>query len=390
MFPQFFRNENSKIEEGIKSLSALDSILPRLFPKENNKIINNDIPISTNSFLSKKRNKSISHSSDSSLEESKHINLYKILNQMHNKNLFIDQQQENINNYKKFHFSHTTKCYICGKSGHHGAECKEKNEEICEKCLQKNHGDKDCPKEICFICGKRGHKSQNCYYKKKSFIKNNKIIKRCVNCHNNGHDSNDCLCRPNPVYIKNYAKKPLCYFCGSSKHYLCPSRNDNLYLISDYKESRSDNYFNYYENNNNENYILNRNSFDSLLNFFMNESKKSEKIELYLGKISDNITKEEIKKINFCCKCGNTHFSKDCKKNKNKSNIISNDNFIFNLKENIIHSRNPLKFEPYEKKEYKINHHDLRSDYYDEQDSSGESFNEIFNKKSKDEVVKQN
>ena len=64
MFQQFFRNENSKIEEGIKSLSALDSILPRLFPKENNKIINNDIPISTNSFLSKKRNKSISHSSD--------------------------------------------------------------------------------------------------------------------------------------------------------------------------------------------------------------------------------------------------------------------------------------------------------------------------------------
>ena len=385
MFHPFLIKENSKIGDGIEPPS-LKSVLPRLFPKEHT-IINNEIHISNNDFLSKKRNKTRSHSSSSSPEKSKHINLYKILNQMHNKYLFIEQQQENIINSKKFHFSHTSRCFICGKNGHHGNECqeKEKLEEICEKCLQKNHGDKDCPKEICFNCGKRGHKTSNCFYKKKNLIRNNKTIKRCMNCHNIGHDSNDCLYKPNPVYIKNYYKIPLCAFCGSYKHYVCPSRNDEIYVIPDYKESNSNNNninSNKY-NIDNENSFLNRNSFESLLNFFVNESKKTEKIELYLGKISDDITKEDIKKNNFCCKCGNIHFSKDCKKykNKNKNDIIINDNFIFNLKDNnIIHNKNPLKFEPYEKKEYRINHHDIRDDYYDESDSSDKSFDNIFKK----------
>ena len=54
---------------------------------------------------------------------------------------------------------------------------------------------------------------------------------------------------------------------------------------------------------------------------------------------------------------------------------------IFNLKDNFIHQKNPLKFEPYLRKEYTINHHDIRTDYYDQSDSSGESFDSIFNKK---------
>ena len=58
----------------------------------------------------------------------------------------------------------------------------------------------------------------------------------------------------------------------------------------------------------------------------------------------------------------------------------SNEDFIFNLKDNIIHNKNPLKYEPYLRKEYKINHHDIREDYYDQSDSSGESFNKIFKK----------
>ena len=37
-------------------------------------------------------------------------------------------------------------------------------------------------------------------------------------------------------------------------------------------------------------------------------------------------------------------------------------------------------FEPYARKEYIINHHDIRADYYDQSDSSGESFNELFKK----------
>ena len=404
MFHSFFNNEDSKLGEGIDS-NFFNSSLPRLVPKSNSKI-NNSFPITNKIFLQKKRNKSKEISRDLSREESKNINLYKILNQMRIINSFIDQQQENIinNKKKKFYFSHTSRCFICGKSGHHAKECPDKDreivdkekiyekdkerirdkyEDICEKCLQKDHGDKECPKEICFNCGKRGHNTHNCFNKKKSY--KNDIVK-CNNCHNFGHNSNDCLCKPNPVYIKNYSKVPLCNFCGSSKHYLCPSRNNEIYVIPEYKEYESNNSFNSISNCyniiDNENFIVNRNSFDSLLKFFSIESKKSEKIELHLGILSDDIQKEDIKKMNFCCKCGNHHFSKECKKFKNKNNIIINDDFIFKLNDNLFHSKNPLKYEPYEKNEYKINHHNIRNDYYDEEDSSGESFNSIFMKKS--------
>ena len=66
-------------------------------------------------------------------------------------------------------------------------------------------------------------------------------------------------------------------------------------------------------------------------------------------------------------------------KNKNKSNL-NNDDFIFNLKDNIIHRKNPLKFEPYARKKYIINYNDIKADYYDQSNSSGESFNELFKK----------
>ena len=132
--------------------------------------------------------------------------------------------------------------------------------------------------------------------------------------------------------------------------------------------------------------LLNRNSAESLFNYFVNEKKKAEKIELNLGELPEDITKEEIKNYNFCCKCGDNHLSWDCDKIKNKKNslINLNDDFLFKLKDNnIIHHKNPLKFEPYARKEYKINHHDIRTDYYDQNDSSGESFDEIFKKDEK-------
>ena len=44
----------------------------------------------------------------------------------------------------------------------------------------------------------------------------------------------------------------------------------------------------------------------------------------------------------------------------------------------LYHKKNPLKFEPYKNSEYKVNHHNIRYDYYDQNDSSGESFEELF------------
>ena len=44
----------------------------------------------------------------------------------------------------------------------------------------------------------------------------------------------------------------------------------------------------------------------------------------------------------------------------------------------LYHKKNPLKFEPYKNSEYKVNHHNIRYDYYEQNDSSGESFEELF------------
>ena len=377
MFQSFFKPENSKSEE-ILEPPPLNTLLPRLIPKAIPKVSSPKIYFKEK-FISKKRKKS------KTKEESKPIkNTFNSQNNFKYINYFIDELQENIINHKKIHYNNSSKCYICGKPGHHGAECKEKKEEICPKCLRKNHINNICPYEICFNCGKRGHKQENCFYakKNKSKNKNKNLLKKCFNCSNYGHESYECLCKPNPIYIKNFAKIPLCVFCGSSNHYICPfNKGEGIFVVPDHYDD------NYHKNKSNfkiKNEIVNRNSAESLFNYFANQKKKREKIELNLGELPEDITKEEIKNINFCCKCGDNHLSWDCDKIKNKKNSLFNfnDDFLLNIKDNnIIHHKNPLKFEPYARKEYKINHHDIRADYYEQSDSSGESFNELFKKK---------
>ena len=275
-------------------------------------------------------------------------------------------------------------------------------DDICVKCLQKHNEEEGCPHEKCYLCHSKEHKIRFCPLKKKNQnnYKNKYIalkIPKCTKCLNNGHESIDCLIRPNDIIIKNPSKLPLCKFCNSSNHYLCPF-NEDIHIISDYdsdkviinddiidKNGKYKKIKNDYKNNSYiKNYRVNRNSFDSLFNYFCNENKKYEKEDIIIGKILGGVTKEQIKNTNFCCKCGKPHYSKDCGKYISKKYINEdNDDYLINLNQINIHKKNPLKFEPYEKSEYKINHHDMRYDYYEQSDSSGESFGEMYRKKNK-------
>ena len=267
--------------------------------------------------------------------------------------------------------------------------------------MQNNHKGKECPNEKCYLCKRKGHKASLCPLKKKNQdkLKNKnyaKNIKKCTKCLNNGHDSKDCLIKPNDIIIVNPSKTPLCPICNSSSHYLCSFSNE-VYTISDYDSDNinldeSDENDKNIENNKINNYIknfnINRDNFNSLVQYFLNEGKKYEKIEIVLGKISGGIAKEEIKNTMFCCKCGRIHNCSDCWKHISKKKYINDDlsdEYYIKLNNfnNFIHKKNPLKFEPFEKSEYKINHHDMRYDYYDQDDSSGESFKEMYNKKNK-------
>ena len=293
------------------------------------------------------------------------------------------------------------KCFNCGKYGHTFIECKEQTEDICVKCLKNNHKGKDCPNEKCHICKNKGHKAHFCPLQNKVY-NNYKIKKKlinCTKCSNNGHKANECLIRPNDVFIYNRNNVPLCRICNSTSHYLCPFKKD-VYIVSDYD---SDNIVFKDEDENGEvifktkkdksiknssyikNYKINRQNFDSLFGYFLNENKKYEKEEVELGKILGGVTKEQIKDTMFCCKCGKPHNSDFCEKKKKKYYSEDNDDYYVKLNNpsNIIHKKNPLKFEPFDRGEYKINHHDMKCDYYDESDSSGKSYNEIFVKKNK-------
>ena len=293
------------------------------------------------------------------------------------------------------------KCFNCGKYGHTSFECKEQIDDICVKCLKSNHKGKDCPNEKCHICKKKVHKTPFCPLQNKNYnnYKIKKKVLNCTKCLNNGHKANECLIRPNDIFIYNRNNAPLCRICNSSEHYLCPFKNE-VYIVSDYD---SDNLVFEDEDENGEvkittkkdkdtknssyikNYKINREKFDSLFGYFLNENKKYEKEEVQLGKILGGVTKEQIKETMFCCKCGKAHNSEVCEKKKKKNYTEDNDDYYVKLNNssNIIHKKNPLKFEPFERGEYKINHHDMKCDYYDENDSSGKSYNEIFMKKNK-------
>ena len=241
----------------------------------------------------------------------------------------------------------------------------------------------------------KGHKANICPLKRNNqYNHKNKYlttkVAKCTKCLNNGHESIDCLIKPNNINIINHSKLPLCRYCNSTKHYICPFKDD-VYIISDYdsdKVSVNEEEIKGYKSKNSQfikNYKVNKNHFYSLLQYFNNENKKYEKEEIIIGKIPSGMTKEQIKTSNFCCKCGNLHYSKDCGKIISKKKYVEeDDDYLIKLKNQgnyLYHKRNPLKFEPYAKGEYRINHHDIRYDYYDQNDSSGESFKEMYKNK---------
>ena len=95
-----------------------------------------------------------------------------------------------------------------------------------------------------------------------------------------------------------------------------------------------------------------------------------EKNDMEYKQIFDDITNEEIATTIFCYNCGERHDGKKCPKSSTnqKSNLMTRANY---------HIKNPLKFQPIYRKEFNINHHIEFKNYYDDDNSSGESFTEI-------------
>lgn len=266
----------------------------------------------------------------------------------------------------------------------------------------------------------KGHVAQKCP------LNNNlefpSSVSFCKRCRNYGHNEKDCLLCPNEIIINNPSELPLCKFCGSSKHYLC-LHNSDISVISDYdsdlivlseeEDEKGESVINfrkiikspqkikisdyeYFQEGIKKDFSANKNSFDSLRNFFSNELKKINLQKKVCGiKIFDEIDNEQIKDTIFCCKCGQMHSYQDCykikhkrnkkkNKNKNKNKEIKQDfnDCYVNIRKFNVPTKNPLKFEPVKKQEYIIDHHHLRNDYYNEDDSSGESFKEMYNNKN--------
>ena len=391
---------NEKSEIGNQTNHIL---MPRLY--ERKKVYNSNFH--NKDFLRKKRHsKNNSESKKKYLENKSKKYMYIIFSLgefKENKELndsnsssysFWNSNEENKEHVKDYNNKISNiKCFKFGKYGHIATECWGEKDDICEKCLKYHHKGEECPNEKCYLCNSRGHKPTLCPLKKNNQYNNkNKYIAskipKCTKCLNNGHESIDCLIKPNNIYINNPSKLSLCRFCNSTKHYVCPFKDD-IYIISDYdsdkvdiSENEKDNKFK--NSTYIKNYKINKNNFNSLLQYFLNEGKKYEKENIILGKISSGITKEQIKINNFCCKCGNIHYYKDCGKIITKKKYLeeNDDDCYINLKNNnfLYHKKNPLKFEPYAKSEYKINHHDIKYDYYEQNDSSGESFKEMYKK----------
>ncbi len=260
--------------------------------------------------------------------------------------------------------------------------------ERCYNCNEKGHIQKNCPNIKCYICNEKGHKSKHCPLNKNKINYINEIPK-CKYCQNYGHYSNNCLINPEI----NFQINEPCYFCGNKKHLIC-SNDDNAFIISDYDsddviiscdEDDSDlneNYFGYIQN-----FKVNTDNFYSILNFFKNENQKlkNDKSKIFIKKnkkrkniIFSDIKNEDISKTIFCYKCGERHSSKLCG--------IANKENDFMLKisqEGNYKVKNPLKYEPIApKEEFIINHHYKNINYYNDTDSSGESYEKMYKDKN--------
>lgn len=295
---------------------------------------------------------------------------------------------------------HEVRCYICNEFGHISKDCEKRNV-LCFRCLG-NHKEENCPLRRCKQCHLTGHSLEECPLNYDGSYP--KDVPYCTKCNNYSHFKEDCLLCPKEIIISEKSKFALCNFCGSHCHYLCP-HDEDISVLSPYEsdniliESDGDNdngtvkirkIKNIKKNEKTniipspvKNYRVNKNKFESIFNYFMNEIQKNKKMNKNLFSEIDN---DEIKDTIFCCKCGNMHNSRDCrvkvnkKKEKNKDYELSDDCYA-KVRKVRISTKNPLKYGPVFKKEYRINHHNIKNNYYDKSDSSGEPFEKLYEKK---------
>ena len=250
------------------------------------------------------------------------------------KRKFNDSEEFKINNEIKEEYSNANsfsinkkqkiiKCFFCGKIGHISKNCEEKKEEMCVKCLKTGHNSNNCPIEKCHICHQKDHREWECPLRAKNKNIKDKFnysmkLSKCGRCLNKGHESLECLINPSPIQIINGTNESLCCFCNSPNHYICPF-NEDIFLISDKESKNNKNDYDFYKDK------VDRNDFESIVRFFNNQRKI---FEYKQKKCLCDIKNEDIKNINFCCKCGGLHHYYDCK-NENKKNInnkINNNN----------------------------------------------------------------
>jgi hypothetical protein len=248
----------------------------------------------------------------------------------------------------------------------------------------------------CFLCGSKDHLYMDCPKKNKNNLKNQYKYKICNKCKQKGHIEKNCLLYPQKIYIEDNNDIKLCDFCGSSEHFICPfnSASDDNIILTDYNSENVsvDSEGNVEKSNNKNsnlinNYRVNIDNFYSITNFFQNEilkKKSAIKNIKVTNKIFPDLDNKDIKHTIFCYKCGDMHKSSECKNNNNlNKNNIDEYKYLINLNKvnEDYYVKNPLKFGPMKKKnEFTINHHNIKKDYFNETDSSGKSYNEIFNK----------